>query len=407
MEVVGDSIGLEPYGVGVKQESTRPGSVRQRCPRPDARRRNMATPLRRPGCVDLGPSPGPPTPRYRGLTHDGAASPGCGGTIVTGHCDVCGIAPTANRHRAYCRHERVAVARPLDRGRDGPHRVDEACQPLAAAWAPGRRDTAGAPKGDPAAAILDRPAGAGGISRFCGNPECNEPVGRGTRRTARTHRGLLRPLRHAILVRAQAFSRRSRGRAVRSAGVHRARRSRLDLPGDRPQCAQPLGGAQGPAELRRRRRHGRRRCRSPRPRRRSNTRTSSGSTTSSSMPTPQGVPVGYIVMEYVGGNVAQADPQSPQCPLPPDHAVAYIVEIAPAIDYLHSQGLAYCDFKPDNVMQTDEQLKLIDLGAVVAMDDEDSSRSTGRPATRRPRSPIPAPPSPVTCTRSGGHSPFS
>ena len=39
-------------------------------------------------------------------------------------------------------------------------------------------------------------------------------------------------------------------------GVHRARRPRLDLPGDRPQRAQPLGGAQGPAELRRRRRHG-------------------------------------------------------------------------------------------------------------------------------------------------------
>ena len=53
--------------------------------------------------------------------------------------------------------------------------------------------------------------------------------------------------------------------------------------------------------------------------------------------------------------------------------MAYVVEIAPAIEYLHSQGLAYCDFKPDNVMQSDEQLKLIDLGAVVAMDDEESS----------------------------------
>ena len=42
-------------------------------------------------------------------------------------------------------------------------------------------------------------------------------------------------------------------------------------------------------------------------------------------------------------------------------------------DYLHAQGLAYCDFKPDNVMQTDEQLKLIDLGAVIAMDDEESA----------------------------------
>ena len=55
-----------------------------------------------------------------------------------------------------------------------------------------------------------------------------------------------------------------------------------------------------------------------------------------------------------------------------DQAVAYIVEIAPALGYLHEEGLAYCDFKPDNVMQSDEQLKLIDLGATVAMDDDDA-----------------------------------
>ena len=70
-------------------------------------------------------------------------------------------------------------------------------------------------------------------------------------------------------------------------------------------------------------------------------------------------------------HVAQAAPQGPQRSPPRDQAVAYVVEIAPALDYLHTQGLAYCDFKPDNVMHTDEQLKLIDLGAVVAMDDED------------------------------------
>ena len=86
-----------------------------------------------------------------------------------------------------------------------------------------------------------------------------------------------------------------------------------------------------------------------------------------------GVPVGYIVMEYVGGTSLKQIRKARNAPLPPDQAVAYIVEIAPALDYLHTQGLAYCDFKPDNVMQTDEQLKLIDLGAVVAMDDEESA----------------------------------
>jgi serine/threonine-protein kinase PknG len=86
-----------------------------------------------------------------------------------------------------------------------------------------------------------------------------------------------------------------------------------------------------------------------------------------------GVPVGYIVMEYVGGTSLKQIRKARDAPLAPDQAVAYIIEIAPALGYLHSQGLAYCDFKPDNVMQTDEQLKLIDLGAVIAMDDEESS----------------------------------
>lgn len=83
--------------------------------------------------------------------------------------------------------------------------------------------------------------------------------------------------------------------------------------------------------------------------------------------------VGYIVMEYVGGTSLKQIRKARNAPLPPDQAVAYLVEIAPAVAYLHAQGLAYCDFKPDNVMQTDEQLKLIDLGAVIAMDDEESA----------------------------------
>jgi serine/threonine-protein kinase PknG len=90
-------------------------------------------------------------------------------------------------------------------------------------------------------------------------------------------------------------------------------------------------------------------------------------------PDSAGVPVGYIVMEFVGGTSLKQIRKARNAPLPPEQAVAYIVEIIPAVGYLHSQGLAYCDFKPDNVMQTDEQLKLIDLGAVIAMDDEESS----------------------------------
>jgi serine/threonine-protein kinase PknG len=86
-----------------------------------------------------------------------------------------------------------------------------------------------------------------------------------------------------------------------------------------------------------------------------------------------GVPVGYIVMEYIGGTTLKQIRTAGNAPLPPAHAVAYVVEIASALEYLHGLGFAYCDFKPDNVMQSDEQVKLIDLGAVIAMDDHRSA----------------------------------
>jgi serine/threonine-protein kinase PknG len=41
-----------------------------------------------------------------------------------------------------------------------------------------------------------------------------------------------------------------------------------------------------------------------------------------------------------------------------------MLEILPAMGYLHSIGLCYNDLKPENIMLTEEQLKLIDLGAV-------------------------------------------
>ncbi|QIS13024.1 serine/threonine-protein kinase [Nocardia arthritidis] len=89
-----------------------------------------------------------------------------------------------------------------------------------------------------------------------------------------------------------------------------------------------------------------------------------------------GVPVGYIVMEYIGGTslkqILRDRRDADGANLAPAQAIAYVLEMLPALGYLHSLGLAYCDFKPDNVMQTDEQLKLIDLGAVIAMDDQDS-----------------------------------
>ena len=74
-----------------------------------------------------------------------------------------------------------------------------------------------------------------------------------------------------------------------------------------------------------------------------------------------GNPVGYIVMEYVGGtSLKEARGEN----LPVAQAIGYMLEILPALAYLHSIGLAYNDLKPENIMVTEEQLKLIDLGAV-------------------------------------------
>ncbi|MEV4314600.1 tetratricopeptide repeat protein [Actinocrispum sp. NPDC049592] len=88
---------------------------------------------------------------------------------------------------------------------------------------------------------------------------------------------------------------------------------------------------------------------------------------------------GYIVMEYVGGTsikdmvrALRLAGNNPQACLPLTQAIAFTLEILPALGYLHGIGLAYCDFKPDNMIQVEEQLKLIDLGAVRHVDDEDS-----------------------------------
>jgi serine/threonine-protein kinase PknG len=87
-----------------------------------------------------------------------------------------------------------------------------------------------------------------------------------------------------------------------------------------------------------------------------------------------GESAGYIVMEYVGGKSLKEilqDAWRNDESMPVAHAIAYAIEVLPALGYLHDRGLVYCDFKPDNVIQTEEQLKLIDMGAVRRIDSDD------------------------------------
>ncbi|WIY81973.1 tetratricopeptide repeat protein [Propionimicrobium sp. PCR01-08-3] len=87
----------------------------------------------------------------------------------------------------------------------------------------------------------------------------------------------------------------------------------------------------------------------------------------------------YIVMEYVPGRSItellkqrMAANKGSHDPLPVDWALAYLIEILPAFTYLHDNGLLYCDFKPDNLMQVGDSVKLIDLGAVRRINDQTS-----------------------------------
>ncbi|MEP7192211.1 MAG: tetratricopeptide repeat protein [Actinomycetota bacterium] len=89
---------------------------------------------------------------------------------------------------------------------------------------------------------------------------------------------------------------------------------------------------------------------------------------------------GYIVMEYVGGtslkSLLKARMQKAggrYDPLPIDQAIAFIVEILPAFQYLHDLGLIFCDFKPDNIIQVGDAVRLIDLGGVRRLDDQESA----------------------------------
>jgi serine/threonine-protein kinase PknG len=89
---------------------------------------------------------------------------------------------------------------------------------------------------------------------------------------------------------------------------------------------------------------------------------------------------GYIVMEMVGGESLNAKLKARRkanggvaSPLPVTDAIAYVLGILPALGYLHSRGLVYNDLKPANIMAVGDDVKLIDLGAVMRIDDHQAA----------------------------------
>jgi serine/threonine-protein kinase PknG len=92
-----------------------------------------------------------------------------------------------------------------------------------------------------------------------------------------------------------------------------------------------------------------------------------------------GESAGYIVMEYAGGKSLKQillEARASGGSVPVAHALAYAIEVLPALGYLHDRELVYCDFKPDNVIQTEEQLKLIDMGGVRRIDSDEAIYGT-------------------------------
>lgn len=82
-------------------------------------------------------------------------------------------------------------------------------------------------------------------------------------------------------------------------------------------------------------------------------------------------PIDYIVMEYVGGlSLAEIHDRARRQAgrqdewLRVEHVIAYGQEILAALDYLHGEGMLYCDMKPANVIHGGNRIKVIDLGAV-------------------------------------------
>lgn len=84
-----------------------------------------------------------------------------------------------------------------------------------------------------------------------------------------------------------------------------------------------------------------------------------------------GKPDDYIVMDHVSGLTLREILRTPG-ELRVEHVVSYGKKILAALEYLHGEGLLYCDMKPDNVIHTGNRIKIIDLGATRAIGDRTS-----------------------------------
>lgn len=70
----------------------------------------------------------------------------------------------------------------------------------------------------------------------------------------------------------------------------------------------------------------------------------------------------YMAMEWVDGRLLRQI-MNEQKKFPPERAVKIVLEIASALEYVHSHGVVHRDLKPENIMvDSSDHIKLIDFG---------------------------------------------
>ncbi|MEU0571597.1 serine/threonine protein kinase [Nonomuraea sp. NPDC005983] len=284
------------------------------------------------------------------------AQPGCTGTIEDGYCDLCGHAATAAPP--------TPQSVPTSQDTGGAPATHPVSRPLTGPMSSGRsragvlRDLADLPSvpyRDPASAVLANPE-VSEDKRFCANPACGQPVGRSRQGRPGLPDGFCPHCRTQFsftpkLTKADLVAGQYRVLGCLAHGglgwIYLASDENLDgrwvvLKG-LLNTADPEALAAAEAERR-------------------FLTTVDHANIVKIFNFQQSAGLGYIVMEYVGGQSLHELRR--QGPLPLRDTLIYGREILRAFGYLHEQGLVYCDLKPANVIRVGRQLKLIDLGAV-------------------------------------------
>ncbi|MFF4192331.1 tetratricopeptide repeat protein [Nonomuraea sp. NPDC001831] len=296
------------------------------------------------------------------------AQPGCTGTIEDGYCDLCGNAAGPPPPAVSVPQQASAPASasgPLSGPLSGPVNTQPVSRPLTSPVSSSGRSRAGVlggiadlpsvPYRDPATAVMADPQ-VPEEKRFCANPACGEPVGRSRQGRPGLTEGFCPHCRTPYsftpkLAKDDMVAGQYRVLGCLAHGglgwIYLAADENLDgrwvvLKGLlNTNDAEALAAAEAERKFLTTVDH-------PNIVKILNFQLSGG--------------LGYIVMEYVGGQSLHELRR--QGPLPLREALIYGREILHAFGYLHENGLVYCDLKPANVIRVGRRLKLIDLGAV-------------------------------------------